>query len=85
MFVRIIDENGFFLEDAFVEELTERTIPVPCPDGFYLPKWDGEKWVEGKTQAEIDAIKSIPIPPTQDEVIADLISLLVAQGVIVNV
>lgn len=49
MFVRIIDGKGFFIEDAFVEELTENTIAVECPSGFYLPIWDGEKWVEGKT------------------------------------
>lgn len=26
MFVRIIDSNGFFIEDSFVDELTEFTI-----------------------------------------------------------
>ena len=55
-YVRIIDENGLFVEDAFVNELTEYTIETPCPDGFYRPKWDGEKWVEGGTAPE-------PTPP----------------------
>lgn len=52
-FVRIIDESGLFVEDAFVEELTERTITTPCPDGFYWPRWDGEKWVEGGSPPEL--------------------------------
>ncbi|MDF2881667.1 MAG: hypothetical protein K0R54_2224 [Clostridiaceae bacterium] len=59
-FVRKIDENGMFIEDTFVEELTEFTIETPCPQGFYNPRWDGEKWVEGMSQAEIDAIKNMP-------------------------
>lgn len=66
-YVRIIDENGFFLEDAFVEELTDRTILAPCPDGFYKPKWNGAAWIEGATQAEIDAIKTVTPEPTQQE------------------
>lgn len=47
MFVRIIDEKGMFICDDFADELTELTIETPCPNGFYHPKWDGEKWVEG--------------------------------------
>ncbi|MDD4276161.1 MAG: hypothetical protein PHO33_04195 [Clostridia bacterium] len=48
-YVRIIDENGLFVVDAFVDELTEFTIETPCPSGFYHPKWNGENWVEGGT------------------------------------
>ena len=57
-FVRIIDSNGFFVEDAFVDELTEVTVETPCSDGFYLPRWDGVQWVEGKTAEEIVALKA---------------------------
>lgn len=74
MLVRIIDSNGFFVEDAFVDELTEFTIETPCPDGFYLPKWDGEKWVEGKTAEEIAAIKASVTAPALTE--ADRITAL---------
>ena len=82
-FVRIIDENGMFIEDAFVSELTDRTIETPCPSGFYRPKWDGAKWVEGLTQAEIDAIKaSAVVEPTLDEVVDELITTLVDKGVL---
>lgn len=69
IFVRLIDENGMFIEDAFVEELTEFTIETPCPSGFYQPKWNGTEWVEGLTQEEIQAIKdsTLPTEPTLEE------------------
>ena len=59
-FVRKIDDNGYFIEDAFVEEITEFTIETPCSQGLYKPKWNGNEWVEGLTQDEIDNIKSNP-------------------------
>ena len=55
-YVRIIDNNGIFLSDGFVDELTKNTIETPCQGGFYLPKWDGKNWVEGKSQEEIDTL-----------------------------
>ena len=69
IFVRLIDGNGMFIEDAFVEELTEFTIETPCPSGFYQPKWNGTEWVEGLTQEEIQAIKdsTLPTEPTLEE------------------
>jgi len=57
-FVRKIDANGFFICDDFVNELTEFTILAPCVEPHIKHKWDGEKWVEGATQAEIDAVTS---------------------------
>lgn len=70
-FVRIIDSNGYFIEDAFVDELTELTIETPCPDGFYLPKWDGTQWVEGKTDEEIAAIEAeVTSEPTLEDRVA---------------
>ena len=55
-FVRLINEQGIFIEDAFVEELTELTIETPCPQGFYLPKWDGEVVYEAiEMEEEIDS------------------------------
>ena len=72
-YVRIIDSNGFFVEDAFVDELTEFTIETPCPDGFYLPKWDDSTWVEGGTA---------PAPtmpePTTDERLASVEAAITA-------
>ena len=79
MFVRIIDSNGFFVEDAFVEELTEFTIETPCPDGFYLPRWNGTQWVEGKTAEEIAAIKAgAKSEPTLEERVASTESAITA-------
>ena len=71
MFVRVIDSKGFFVEDALVDELTELTIETPCPGGFYLPKWNGTQWVEGKTADEISAIKAgAKSEPTLEERVA---------------
>lgn len=67
IFVRLIDENGFFIEDTFVENLTRYTIETPCPGGFHRPKWEGEKWIEGVTQEELDELNSIPVPLSETE------------------
>lgn len=77
IFVRKIDENGFFIEDAFVEELTEFTIITPCPAGFYRPKWNGEAWEEGATQEYIDSLKAQPQDPTEAERLEALEMLMV--------
>lgn len=66
-FVRIIDENGLFIRDDFVEELTELTIETQCEGGFYKPKWNGKEWIEGLTQTEIDTIKNVQVPKTEIE------------------
>lgn len=70
-----VDENGLFLEDVILQEceiIPDSCIEAPCPDGFYKPKWDGVNWVEGLTQAEIDAIKNVPQEPTDEERISAL-------------
>lgn len=71
-FVRIIDENGLFVEDAFVDELTDRTIETPCPSGFYRPKWDGAQWIEGGTAPEA----AEPAPTLEERVAATEAALL---------
>ena len=79
IYVRIIDSNGFFVCDDFVDELTEFTIEMPCSDGFYLPKWDGTQWVEGKTAEEIAAIKAgAKSEPTLEERVASTESAITA-------
>ena len=72
IYVRVIDENGMFVEDTFVEELTPCTIETPCPAGFYHPKWNGEEWVEGATQEYIDSLQPAPQEPS----IGDRVSAL---------
>ena len=69
-----IDNDGFYLEDVLVETLEILDIDListPCKDGFYLPRWNGEKWIEGKTEEEIEYIKNLNIPqPTSEEILA---------------
>ena len=60
--VRIIDENGYFIKDAFVDKVTEFTIETPCPNGLYRPQWDGKQWVEGGAAPD-----PIPTQPTAEE------------------
>jgi hypothetical protein len=71
MQVSLIDENGFFIKPDIVEEssaLTKNQVQILCPNGFYKPKWNGEQWIEGLTNEEIDAIKaSVPAQPTPEE------------------
>lgn len=67
-----INSNGMFLEDLIVEEKPQNMsnlIETPCPSGFYHPKWDGENWVEGLTQEEIDELNNQPQEPTENEMI----------------
>lgn len=81
IFARIIDSNGYFIEDAFVEELTEFTIETPCPDGFYLPKWNGAQWVEGKTAEEIAVIlANVVVEKSTEEKLSDLETLVLELG-----
>ena len=59
MIKRITDLQGFFIRDDFTfDEETEIGLEVTPAQGFYHPKWDGEKWIEGLTEAEITAIKN---------------------------
>lgn len=84
IFVRIIDGNGYFVEDAFVDELTEFTIETHCPAGFYLPRWDGTQWVEGKTADEIAAItEAVTTEKTDSERLSDLETIVLELGGII--
>ena len=82
--VRIIDINGIFQKDGEVDELNEFTIETPCPDGFYLPKWGGTQWVEGKTAEEISGIlANVVIEKSTDERISELETLVLQMGGII--
>lgn len=50
-----IDSEGFFIEDLFVEDgrIPDNVIRTPVPSGFYRPRWDGMRWIEGLTPQEI--------------------------------
>ena len=56
--LRIIDKKTkLFIRDDFTfDEETEIGLDVEPTQGLYAPKWDGDKWVEGATQEEIDEL-----------------------------
>lgn len=64
MQVRKIDEQGFLIEDIHInqdEQVDFDYVTTPTPKDekgiqllFFKPKWDGQKWIEGATQQEID-------------------------------
>ena len=68
--LRIIDkETHLFIRDDFTfDEETELGLNTEPAQGLYVPKWDGDKWVEGATQEEIDELtKPQPYEPTIEE------------------
>ena len=68
--LRIIDkESKLFLRDDFeFDETTEIGLDVQPAQGLYQPKWNGEKWIEGLAQEEIDAIKvNVTTEPSLEE------------------
>lgn len=74
-----IDSNGFYIEDVILQngEVTPTDcIEIICPDGFYKPKWNGNAWVEGLTQVEIDAIKNVVMPPTDVQLLQGKVDTL---------
>ena len=68
--LRIIDKETYlFIRDDFdFDEETEIGLDVTPSQEIYKPKWDGDKWVEGATQEEIDELtKPQPQEPTIEE------------------
>lgn len=61
---RVIDrKSGMFIRDDFsYNEETEIGLEVTPAQGFYHPKWDGERWIEGGVAPE-----PTPQPPTAEE------------------
>lgn len=74
MILRIIDKKtGIFLRDDFsCDAETETAIDVEPAQGFYLPKWDGAKWIEGKPPEEIAA--SEPDANDKNAVVIDMLT-----------
>ena len=70
MILRIIDKQThlFIRYDFTFDEETEISLDVDPAQGLYKPKWDGDKWVEGATQEELDELtKPQPQEPTIEE------------------
>lgn len=81
-----INEQGLYVEPVILEDpaqITDDLIATPCPEGFYIPKWDGSVWVEGATQEYIDALRSVvPEPTLEERMIAMQADLALTQEVI---
>ena len=67
---RVIDRyTGLFKRDDFIFiEETEIGLDVEASQGLYLPKWDGEKWIEGATE--------IPTPTPQEPTLEERLQAL---------
>lgn len=69
-----------------VNELDASKVPDFNENPFYKKQWDGQRWVEGATQEEINALKNIPRPHSElDELKkqqADLVFELMLKGVV---
>lgn len=73
-----IDENGYIKERYtahvdtnwnILDEDKKHLIVTPIPGGLFKKKWNGQEWIEGATQEEIDEMTKIePSPPTQEEI-----------------
>ena len=72
MLLRIIDkETHFFIRDDFTfNPETEKGLGVEPAQGLYLPKWDGEKWIE---------TGQAPEPTPQEPTELELLMLAVAE------
>jgi len=64
-------ESGMFIEDVRVKIMSVDEydyIEEPVEGTFYKPKWDGEKWVEGLSEEEINELKkSHPVEISLEE------------------
>lgn len=49
-----IDKDGFFVCDEFTDEVSDTLIEIQPKEGFYKPKWDGTKWIEGDKQSALN-------------------------------
>ena len=70
--LRVINKQSkLFIRDDFTfDEEIEFGLNTKPAQGLYKPKWDGDKWVEGATQEEIDELtKPQPQEPTELELL----------------
>lgn len=59
-----------------VEDLPSNVITLDIPQGLYRPKWNGTEWLEDMLQADIDALRSVLVPPTEVELLqAEVVKL----------
>lgn len=66
IYIKILAERAK-QDSTLLDKLPENVITkigleVTPAQGFYQPKWDGEKWIEGATAEEIEAISAETVP-----------------------
>lgn len=61
-----IEKNGFWVGDVIEGSGIVPDVTTTCPDGFYKPRWDGQKWAEGETPEEREARENQPLPTNPD-------------------
>ena len=66
--LRIDLETGLMIDVVHPLEVGDDIIETPCDYAFSLPKWDGEKWVEGATE--------IPTPQPQTPTVEERLQAL---------
>lgn len=74
-----VDENGFYIEDVIVkskEEIGVDMVTTECPEGLYSPRWNGEEWVNGITEEELEEEKNKSKEPTEIELLMTAIAEL---------
>jgi hypothetical protein len=70
-----INQDGIYIEDIILPDgaaTPPGCIETPCPEGFFLPKWDGVSWVEGMTQEDITAMTNTVVKSKEDLFIEEL-------------
>lgn len=70
-----IDTEGFYIQPVIIPKESEEEslyISIKPPDGLFKPKWDGEKWVEGLSQKEIDELMNTPNSQSPKEELTNL-------------
>jgi N-methylhydantoinase B/oxoprolinase/acetone carboxylase alpha subunit len=65
-----IDQDGYFIEPVLINE--DEKPPADCVEvfptsGMYKQKWNGTAWIEGLSQAAINALKNVPQPVSEME------------------
>lgn len=71
----MIDDEGYAIEPVVVNiadpqfEQPGNMVVEQSETSFFRMRWDGEKWVEGATQEEINAILAPAAQPTEIELL----------------
>lgn len=71
-----VDENGFYVAPVIAEEKPDDCVEETPPNGLYKPRWNGEAWVEGASEAEIQEIKNRSFPPSEEDELRKRVELM---------